>query len=317
MLNFTTGALPTRGRAEEYSRVLAHYYTALEPDRIVAAEIRENEVLNASSIGFDMGKLSCSVHRCNSPLHRYSMRRCSVQTGYSLQYIKEGPLTIVSDDNELHVQPGDLVFIRPLRILEYHAPAGGSKTIGVHIPLRALKPITYGREIAVDQVFPGNAGIGACVAALIETIVNCSSQLTSSDRLALQISLSEVMVQLGTSAMGPSVRAGVLQNLKAIATASLEDPELAPVEVAKSAGVSLRTLHRAFQESGQTFAAWVSEQRLERCHMELTDRSSLRRSITEVAFRWGFSELSTFDRNFRRRYGVSPREIRPATQIQG
>jgi len=310
MLNFTTSSMPTRGRADEYAKILGEYYTTIEPDRSVVAEIVENEVLNAFSVGFDLGKLSCSVHRCNSPLHRYTMRRCSLQTGYSLQYIKEGPLTIVSDDNELHVQPGDLAFIRPLRTVEYHAPAGGSKTIGIHIPLRVIKPLCYGREIALGRVFSGTSGIGACIAALLETIVDRHAELTPSDRLALQISLSEAMVQLGTAATEHPVRAGLLQNLKAIAAASLHDPGLTPAKVAKAAGVSLRTLHRAFQESGLTFWSWVCEQRLERCHAELTDSMSSQRTITEVAFRWGFNELSTFDRNFRKRYGVSPRVIR-------
>ena len=98
--------------------------------------------------------------------------------------------------------------------------------------------------------------------------------------------------------------------LKSIAAAKLDDPDLTPAMVAARAGVSVRTLHRAFQASGETFWNWIRDRRLDRCYAELTTPIQSKRTITEVAFRWGFNELSTFDRNFRKRYGASPRNVR-------
>ena len=85
-------------------------------------------------------------------------------------------------------------------------------------------------------------------------------------------------------------------------------------EVAKLSGVSVRTLHRVFQASGETFWSWIRDRRLDRCYAELTAPTHSKRTITEVAFRWGFNELSTFDRNFRKRYGASPRNVRSLAQ---
>lgn len=316
VLNFTTNAMPPRGRAEEYAKTLGLYYTAIEPDRSVFAEIQEGDLLDARSTGFSLGGLSCSEHRCNSPFHRYSMRHRSSHTGYSLQLVKEGTLTIISDDNELHMKPGDIAFIRPMKVLEYHALNGGSQTIGFHIPLTLANPLRYGRRIALDRVFSRSSGIGACVASLVETITDRRQELTAADCAALQTVVAEAMIQLGTSTSeNPttnSVSADLLESLKVLAMALLDNPELTPALVSERAGVSVRTLHRAFQASGETFWSWVRDRRLERCHIELTAPSSPRRSITEVALRWGFNDLSTFDRNFRKRYGVSPRMIRSA-----
>ena len=99
-------------------------------------------------------------------------------------------------------------------------------------------------------------------------------------------------------------------DIKAIATAALDDPDLTPAQVAAKAGISVRTLHRIFQETGETFWSWIRDKRLERCYADLTAPPLSKRTITEVAFRWGFNELSTFDRNFRKRYGSSPRQVR-------
>ncbi|MFD1106427.1 helix-turn-helix domain-containing protein [Sphingobium olei] len=42
-----------------------------------------------------------------------------------------------------------------------------------------------------------------------------------------------------------------------------------------------------------------------------------KRTITEVAFRSGFNDLSSFDRNFCKRYGASPRNVRSSGQANG
>jgi len=117
MLDFTTQKMPKIGRTARYSEALAAYYSSIDPERQVVAEIQERDVLEAFSMAFDLGRLSCSVHQCNSPLHRYSMRKSSAKLGHSLQYIVEGNLRIISDDYCHEVGPGDLVFLRSRSLL--------------------------------------------------------------------------------------------------------------------------------------------------------------------------------------------------------
>ena len=313
MLDFTTQKMPEIGRTARYSEALAAYYNSIDLERQVVAEIQERDVLEAFSMAFDLGRLSCSVHRCNSPLHRYSMRKSSAKLGYSLQYILEGNLSIISDDYCHEVGPGDFVFLRSRNLLEYHTSTSGSKTIGIHLPSSLVQSMTYGRTIGLDRVFSSESGIAACVASFIKAIFNSHAALTAADSAALQAGLAEAIVQLGTQATGSiadAARTTLLNDLKSIAAAKLDDPDLTPAMVAARAGVSVRTLHRAFQASGETFWNWIRDRRLDRCYAELTTPIQSKRTSTEVAFRWGFNELSTFDRNFRKRYGASPRNVR-------
>ncbi len=92
---------------------------------------------------------------------------------------------------------------------------------------------------------------------------------------------------------------------------NLEDPELAVADVASALGVRMRTLQRAFFETGQTPRQFIQTQRLDRAARELSRRSnSAPRSILDVAFSVGFSDVSHFSRSFSRRYGVPPRNYR-------
>jgi AraC-like DNA-binding protein len=53
--------------------------------------------------------------------------------------------------------------------------------------------------------------------------------------------------------------------------------------------------------------------RLEECKVALMNPIG-GRSVTDIAFAWGFKSLATFHRNFRHAFGVTPGELRAETQ---
>jgi len=69
-------------------------------------------------------------------------------------------------------------------------------------------------------------------------------------------------------------------------------------------------LQRLFQFRGLTFGAWLRRERLERCYFDLRDTSATRFTVTEIAFRWGFSDPAYFSRAFSAQFGLSPRQAR-------
>lgn len=89
----------------------------------------------------------------------------------------------------------------------------------------------------------------------------------------------------------------------------LRDPALDLAQFAASEGLSLRSFQRLFQLYGTTPTKWVLTQRIEGVARDLCSRSA-QRSITEIAYSWGFNDLSYFNRAFRAAYGVSPRSWR-------
>jgi AraC-like DNA-binding protein len=91
---------------------------------------------------------------------------------------------------------------------------------------------------------------------------------------------------------------------------NLADPTLGPAAIAEAVGISVRHLHRLFSARGRRVSDWIREQRLERCSADFVDRRSSEKSITEIAFSWGFSDSAHFSRCFKLRFGVSPRKFR-------
>lgn len=59
-----------------------------------------------------------------------------------------------------------------------------------------------------------------------------------------------------------------------------------------------------------SFQRHVLTQRLDQCARELASPRTVHRQIGEIAFAWGFNDLSHFGRVFREHYGLSPRDWR-------
>jgi AraC-like DNA-binding protein len=69
-------------------------------------------------------------------------------------------------------------------------------------------------------------------------------------------------------------------------------------------------LHSRFERTGQTFSSWLLEKRLDECCRALRDPSQVGRNISEIAYSCGFNDLSYFNKAFRTRFGMPPREWR-------
>jgi AraC-like DNA-binding protein len=103
-----------------------------------------------------------------------------------------------------------------------------------------------------------------------------------------------------------------IEALLAFCRQRLHDPELSPQMAADHLGISLRTLHSRFRQIGSTFGRWVLENRLDACRTALRDTSQRALNISEIAYRWGFNDLSHFNKTFRQRFDCTPGEWRHA-----
>jgi AraC-like DNA-binding protein len=93
-------------------------------------------------------------------------------------------------------------------------------------------------------------------------------------------------------------------------------PGLTAASLAAELGISRRYVSQLLEETGQTFSEYVLAKRLDRAAQLLGDPRHDHRRISDLAFATGFIDLSHFNRSFRRRFGVTPSDLR-ATAKRG
>jgi len=74
--------------------------------------------------------------------------------------------------------------------------------------------------------------------------------------------------------------------------------------------VTPRYIQRLFEHDSTSLTQFVLYERLARAHRLLGSARDARRTISEIAFAVGFGDLSYFNRSFRRRYGMTPSDVR-------
>jgi AraC-like DNA-binding protein len=92
------------------------------------------------------------------------------------------------------------------------------------------------------------------------------------------------------------------------------DPGLSAVTIALLLGITPRYVHLLLEDSGKSFTHHVLERRLDKAVVLLRDPRWRGRKIADIAAEAGFTDLSYFNRAFRRRFGATPSDIRSAAE---
>lgn len=96
--------------------------------------------------------------------------------------------------------------------------------------------------------------------------------------------------------------------IKQFVKSNIHNPALDVQTIAAGVNLSIRYVHRLFSTESMRLMQWVLAQRLEHCHNELSSDNA-HRSISEIAYGWGFNDPAHFSKAFRKHYGVSPRDV--------
>jgi len=107
-----------------------------------------------------------------------------------------------------------------------------------------------------------------------------------------------------------SRRSVTLMLLKRSIEARLPDPDLKPAGAAAAAGISVRYANSLLAQEDTCLERYIIGRRLERCRRTLDDPAQAHRMIGEIAFSWGFADLSHFARRFKAAFGCTPGEYR-------
>ncbi|HVZ54577.1 MAG TPA: helix-turn-helix domain-containing protein, partial [Pseudolabrys sp.] len=92
--------------------------------------------------------------------------------------------------------------------------------------------------------------------------------------------------------------------------AHLSDPDLSIDRIARAMGCSKRYLHQVFAAENVTIERHIWRLRIERCCEALTEQGKPEKSISAIAFEWGFNSSAHFSRLFKAQVGVAPTAFR-------
>jgi len=176
------------------------------------------------------------------------------------------------------------------------------------------------RGMALDPLMARRLGGSGGVARLaLDTMRSAYRELPGMGEAAAR-GVGEAITQfvhlamLDLAGIGTAVtqREALRERIKQHVAANLGDPALTVDAIALALNCSRRQLYNAFAEEPDGVAGYILRRRLEACRQSFDDRSQQGRSITEIAFAFGFSNMAHFSRVFRSHLGMAPSDYRRA-----
>jgi AraC-like DNA-binding protein len=226
-----------------------------------------------------------------------------------------GRTVLAQNGREETANPTDLFVYRTSRPSFMNHPEPFSVRM-VYIPRRMLALTDDELNGMTGRVMTTGRGCAAVLRPFILTVVASAPKYLPSASGGLAntlIDLFSTLVAEQIEAKGDGDgrnRNFLLARVRAFIDQNLGDPALSPESVARAHNISVRYLHRLFEDEGITVSRLIQRRRLEECARELARRSRSVPTVSAIAQRWGFVNPTHFSRAFRGAYGLSPREWR-------
>ena len=212
--------------------------------------------------------------------------------------------------NKVLLQPGDSTLIDSASPWSSSSDTDCSR-LYLRVPRWILADHLQRTDIPVAHRISSDARAGTALCRLSQSLYNEAGPLTEEEvAAALEAYFAVLGACLGDQPH-PEPRAVELRRqIHHYIETHLLEPSLGPAEIAAAMGISVRHLHRLFLVTGNTLGEYIRTRRLKGCHTDLANPRMRERTITEIAFFWGFSDSAHFSHSFRKEFGISPRAFR-------
>ncbi|GIK26436.1 MAG: transcriptional regulator [Betaproteobacteria bacterium] len=164
------------------------------------------------------------------------------------------------------------------------------------------------------QRYDAKAGIGRLAGELLqrafEEIESCSPESAEAIGEAVAQLLRQSLMERAGRPTSLTLREALRDRIRTYILRNLRDPDLSIDRIAAALRCSKRNLHKAFSNDGATLSDTIWRLRLEHCRRDLVSPACAWKSITEIAFSWGFSSATHFSKAFKDAYGLSPKAYR-------
>jgi AraC-like DNA-binding protein len=300
-LRFSTELLPERDRLSGLRDILGRQMSRLDFEPLTPSFHADVTMREAHGLGIAM---------IDHSLMRVSRTRELLADGEDALVfsIPAGGGMASQLGREVTLEPGDAVLASSSDIGTLTCSSAAGKSMLVSLPRREFLPLVANFDAVLGARVPGTTA----ALQLLTRYLRLFEEAPSLARMAVHHVYDLAALALGATAdaaemaVGRGVRAARLREATAFVKRNAGRRELSAALVAAHLGVTPRYIHMLFENENETFSEFVLGERLARARRMLIDPRFAQRAISAIAFDSGFSDLSHFNRSFRRRFGMTP-----------
>jgi len=236
---------------------------------------------------------------------------------FFLHLMLEGSSINRQDGREAHLACGDFTLCDSTRQYDIVLPTA-NRMLVVGIPDAKLRRHIACPESLVAVPMSASHGVSGLLSRFLRNYwVECTQELDQTAAGRVTTALLDLLgaayaeVPRGNAERSSLATAHRIRIVNFI-EAHLHDPDLTPTRVAEACRMTPRYLHHLFSDEDETVARYILRRRLEASAQALVSSTQRGRTVTAIAFDYGFNSPTHFGRVFRSKFDMTPREYQRA-----
>lgn len=161
----------------------------------------------------------------------------------------------------------------------------------------------------------GSSGAGALLSNFMQLLPAQAPLLSEAAQSQIAHQLIDLMAlnfaeYEGNTSAQSSARLVSLLRLKSAVDSNLTNASVTCEELATAAGISVRYANQLLDAEETSLQRLLFSRRIAKCQEALADPTQTHRQISDIAYSWGFGDVSHFGRLFKGMTGLTPRTYR-------
>lgn len=234
---------------------------------------------------------------------------------FSVRHVMRGQVVLNQYGREIRMEAGDFTLTDNTCPQQYTI-CEPTETMIFAIPDTLVKSLIPYPEQLCGVHMSGQFGFGRTVTSMLQSIWAQVEEGVSAEagpviaKHFLDVLVSSYALAHRTDVEGSAIANARRIRIKRFIETQLRDPELTAAAVAEAFKISPRYLRMIFAKDNESVSSYILRRRVEECAREMRSSLSRSRTITEIAFSWGFNGAPHFTRSFRDHFGMTPKEYR-------
>lgn len=303
----TSGLSPTR-QIQVWSDALTDLCGRFDIDPLDGSTF--DGLINYTSVSrLKLCQIEVSQHRIG---HTASRIRQSDHPYVKILFQTHGVSHFEQDGRRIEIAPGDCLVYDVSCPHTIVSPAFTRHEV-VIVPKELLHERGFGAGQIAACKLSARAGTGRIAHDFVQAAFSEAAKLSQSNAAGVADALIDLLLLPLREAEATLDRVGpeaMYVRAQGFIREHLRNPELSIDQISTALHCTKRYLHMIFSERGMTVSDYIWQARLHHCRQELEGQNG--KTITDVAFSWGFSSSSHFSRVFRKYFGIVPSAIHRA-----
>ncbi|WP_198649937.1 AraC-like ligand-binding domain-containing protein [Zobellella maritima] len=233
---------------------------------------------------------------------------------YLITIPEQSEVSFSQDRRSVRCRPGAFILERSDKPYEFEYGRDNSLWV-LRVPGSLLRSRLRLPERYLFAEFDRSQGLGAVFFDYFRSITNQVAYLDDQQTAVLLRQLIELFSlavegdERAIASEDSSLRQVHVQRVEQYIRQHIRSSQLSPESIAHACGISVRYLHKLFEGAELSVGQWIKEIRLQSALADIRQPGG-RRTLADIAYKWGFNDQAHFCRCFKTRFGITPKQAR-------